>query len=228
MNIIIDLAVVLIIGLFVFLSAKKGFVKSVVETVGFVAAIVIAFSFSGTISEWGYNTFIEPSIIEMVDEQAKDLPSGAEVSVSLDKLPDFVVKNAEKFGLSLDEFSAVNGEEIVANGVETVKETVIGIVKPVSTKIISAVAFVILAVVLVIVANFLAKVINKLFSFSVIGTVNRVLGGILGAVKGLAIATVICMLIAFLAGLGGGFLIFTDEVINSTFLFKTLANIFTF
>lgn len=227
MFILIDLVVLAIIGLFVFISAKKGFVKTFVETVGFVVAIVLAFSISGSVSEWAYNSFIEPPIMASVDEKLSDVPSGAQISVGLDDLPDFVVENAEKFGLSLEDFGN-NGEDTIADGVEAVKQSVSDIVKPIATKIISALAFLILAIILIIAFKLLAKVLNKLFSFSVIGVANRLLGGILGGIKGVAVVTALCTIISFLATLGGGFLFFTDDVINGTILFKALSNIFTF
>jgi len=235
MSILIDLIVVAVIGIFVFISAKKGFVKTLIETVGFIAAIVIAFSVSGTVSEWAYTSYVEPAVVQAVEdkinsaveEQKEKLPEGAQISVGIEDLPDYIVENAEKLGVSLEAFEA-RGEEAVAESIETAKETAVSIVKPIATKVVAIIAFIVLAIVLIIVFKFLAKVLNKLFSFSIIGVANRVLGGVLGGVKGVVIVTIVCTVLAFIAGVSGGFLIFTDDVINGTLLFKALANILSF
>ena len=51
MSYILDAIIILIVLFYVFISAKKGFVRTLIEVVGFVAAIVIAFTVSTPIAE---------------------------------------------------------------------------------------------------------------------------------------------------------------------------------
>ena len=46
MNIILDIIIVAIVVICVFLSAKRGFTRTIIELVGFVAAILIAINLS--------------------------------------------------------------------------------------------------------------------------------------------------------------------------------------
>ena len=64
MGIILDLIILAIIVIFAFLSAKKGFVRTLIELVGFFLAIFIASSISPAISNGVYDKFIEPAIVD--------------------------------------------------------------------------------------------------------------------------------------------------------------------
>ena len=65
-----------------------------------------------------------------------------------------------------------------------------------------------------------------MFSFSVIGSLNRTLGGILGAVKGIVFVLIACMVISLIISFTGKpFFIFTEENINNTYIFKFFTDI---
>lgn len=224
MSIVIDLILVAIILLFALISAKRGFVKVLVETVGFVAAIIVAFTVSTPLAETTYDKLIEPPVVKAavnaVGESAEHEAWNA--------LPDFLMNNS-LFGEELNSFTQKISQNI-SEGTETaVKNASQEIVKPIAVKIIGLLYSVILVIVLTILVKFLAKIINSMFSFSVVGTLNRTLGGVLGAVKGIIIAIVFCMLISLILTLSGKpFLIFNQNDIDNTYLFKFLTQIFSF
>lgn len=223
MSIIIDLILVAIILLFVLISAKRGFMKVLIETVGFIAAVVVAFTVSTPLAELTYDKIIEPPVIEAavnaVGESAEHEAWNA--------LPDFLINSENAFfGTTVNSFT----EKITANissGVEnSVKTASKEIVKPIATKILGLLYSVILVIVLSIVAKFLAKILNKLFSFSFVGKINRTLGGVLGLIKGSVIVVILCAVISLILSFTGKpFLIFSEDTINQTYLFKFLTNI---
>ena len=221
MWVVIDLILVAVILIFALISAKRGFVKVLVETVGFIAAVVVAFTISTPLAEVTYDKIIEPPVVKAavnaVGESAEHEAWNA--------LPEFLMNN-DIFGTQINSFT----EKITANlslGVETaVKTASQDIVKPVATKIFSLLYSVILVLVLSILVKFLAKLINGMFSFSVIGSLNRTLGGILGAVKGIVFVLIACMVISLIISFTGKpFLIFTEENINNTYIFKFFTDI---
>ena len=59
MSIILDLIIVAIVLFFVITSAKRGFVKTVLDVVAFFLALYISVSFSGVLAEGIYNIFIK-------------------------------------------------------------------------------------------------------------------------------------------------------------------------
>ena len=221
MSILLDVIVVLIVLFFVVLSAKKGFVRTLIEVVGFVAAIVIAFTISTPIAEVAYDTFVYPSIAEIVDESGKDSIDDAADAVWED-LPGFFT-DSSYFEVSKDTATDVAKDEFSNNSDSIAKSISDSMVKPTAVKLISVFVSFILVMVLLFLAKILAKYINKLFTFSFVGEINKILGGVLGIVKGAAIAVVFCLVISLILSFTkDGFLIFTYDAINSSYIFKFL------
>lgn len=225
MNIVLDLIVLGIILLCILISARKGFVKVLVETVGFIAAIVIAFSVSSPLADLAYDKVIEPPIIEAAVNSAGE---NAEQEAK-NALPGFI-DNESSFGSSVVNDFTQSIKQNISAGTETaVKSASQQIVKPVAVKILSLLFSVILILVLMIVVKFLARLLNKMFSFSIVGKLNRALGGLVGVFKGVGFAMIFCMLISLLLSFTGKpFLIFSQENINNTYLFKFLTEIIPF
>lgn len=225
MSIFIDLIVIAIIILMAVISAKRGFVRVAVEVAGFVAAVILVFSVNGPLANLTYDKVIEPPIVNSVEKITQE-----NVTVSLDAtweaLPDFITSNADKLGISkenLNQNISENAEQTTEGIVKSISGEVL---KPIIVNILKAVYAIIMMVVLIILVKFLARVINKLFSFSVIGKTNTALGGVLGAVKGLIIAWLFCSVVYLIISLTeNGIWIFNNENIENTYIFKYLMNV---
>lgn len=225
MSWVIDIIALAIIVLCILISAKKGFVKTIVEFVGFIAAIVIAFTVSTPIAGMLYDNIVEPPIITAVCEQAED-KSAEVVDSTLGALPGFLAESAENFGLSTDMLSnSIN--ENMGEGLETaIQTTSKNLIRPIFVKLIGLIIAIILFLVLIIVVKLLAKVINKLFSFSIIGKVNRSLGGVIGVIKGLIYALLFCAVISLIVSFSeNGFLIFNEESVSNSLTYTVLTKI---
>lgn len=225
MHLVIDLIVLAIIVLNVILSSKNGFVKTLIELVGFVLAIVISLSVSSPIAGFIYDKTVEPAIVSSVTEKVSDSADNASEQLWI-SLPSFIKNNAEKLGLTSDKIA----EDFENNSKDNIKQTATKIsqdaVKPVFVKIISVAVAAVLFIILMLVVKFLAKFINKLFSFSIVGKLNTTLGAVLGFGKGVLIAIAVCMIITFIVSLTTkGFLIFTREAIDKTYIFNFLSGI---
>lgn len=226
MTIVLDLIVLAIILLNVIICHKRGFVKVVIETVGIVAAIILAFTLSSPIANLTYDKIFGPAIVDALTESTANVTEVTAEQV-MEILPKSVVGSADLFGFNLT--SAVESATSTASG--NVSQLIVNLsenaIKPIVVGIIELAATVILFVVLSIIVKMLAKLLNGLFSFSFVGKINHTLGGVIGAVKGVVIAAVFCITVSFLISiLGKGFFIFTAENISGTFIFKYLAEIF--
>lgn len=224
MSLVLDLIVVLIVAFFAFLSAKKGFVYTLIEVTGLIAAIIIAFTFSTPIANGIYDGALQPAVNKtiqsVVDEGAQNVETAVDGVVN--KLPSFLTQS-KLLNFSQDGLvSSLNGQD-TTDSIQIVSTVSNNYIKPALVKLISAVVRVILVVVLFFVVQFVAKFVNKLFTISFVGKINKTLGAILGAVKGLVIATVFCLIISLILSVSKeGFLIFTNETINSSVIFKFL------
>ncbi|MBQ4119183.1 MAG: CvpA family protein [Clostridia bacterium] len=225
MSIIIDLVLIAIIALAVIISAKQGFVRTIVGAVGFVAAVVIAFTVSKPLAEVTYDKLIEPPIVNSISETASGTVTDT-VDGVWNNLPSLITENSERFGFTKE---SIQGS-LTQSTQGDVKETLLSVsqtaIKPIFAELVSTVYAVILIIVLLIVVRFLAKLLNKAFSFSVVGKLNAALGGVIGLVKGLVIALIICEIIVLVVSLTkNGIWIFNNENISNTILFKFLTNI---
>ncbi len=220
MNIVLDLIILAIVIVTIYLSTKKGFVKVLVETVGFILAIVIAFTVSTPLAEATYDKFIEPSIIQSAEKTIQN-DEGIEKEV-WENIPDFITKNAENFGISEDSFSQTINENISLGTKKAVTVASQNVIKPVCVSLVSMIYGVILTTVLFIVVKFAAKFLNKLFSFSLVGKLNRILGGVLGVFKGVAFAVLFVVIVSFLVSINGKLFNITIQDIEKTFLFKEI------
>lgn len=228
MGIVLDLIIIAIILIFCLISAKKGFVKTVVEAVGIVAAIILSFTVSSPLAGTTYDKIIEPPILSAVSVETTESSQTA-VQNMWDSMPKFIVKNADRLSLNSESITQSFGEDI-SQGVETaVKSASQNVVKPIAVKILGIIYSVIIFVVLWVIFRFLAKIINKLFSFSLVGKANRILGGIVGILKGTVIALVFSLVISVIVSFTqNGFLIFTPQNIDSSYIFKLLTEIAPF
>lgn len=229
--IVLDLIVVAIVAFCIISSAKRGFVRTIVEAIGFILAAYIAFSVSGSVAESVYNNKIEPAIVSAVEEKTHSLATNTveeTVNGIWDELPAIVKNSGEFFGVDADSLpSTITGEiNNSLNITEVAKTTAQKAVKPVAVPLIKSVLGMVIFGALTFVVKLLARVINKMFKLPLIGGLNRALGGVLGLIKGVVFAAIVCIAIStFIAITGKGFWIFTSENIDSSLLFGLLANI---
>lgn len=223
MNFILDIIILAVIIITALLSARRGFVRTVIEVAGFIAAIFIASSLSVPLSSATYRSLIEKPLVSAVSTSADSSAQGITESV-WDALPGFVTDNAEKFGFSRETLAQKLGDNI-GNGAENAVQTAAdSLVKPAVTRLLGGLYFALLFIVLTFVVRFLARLINKMFSFSLVGSLNRALGGVIGAVKGMIFAFVLCAVILLAVRINGGSLWFiNDAVISNSILFRFFA-----
>lgn len=216
MSIIVDLIAVGIIVLFAVISAKKGFVRSLIEVIGFILEIIFIGKLSPYLANITYDKFLEPSILNSIG----NMESGG--AVELPQLPKFVsTLLGNNFDLSA--LQNIINENISAGVTDAVAKASQEVIKPIIANILSLLYAVILTVVLMFLVKIIAKVVNKIFSFSIVGKVNRMLGGLMGIVKGVAVVAIICTVISSLFALSPeGFWILTPGVAARSVAFKLL------
>ena len=221
---IIDLILLIIIGLFVFLSAKRGFVRVVVEAVGFIAAVILTLTVCTPLANTTYDKIIEPRVIKAANEEINNNLDEAVDSV-IDKLPDFLKNYIIESGVT-DEMITENQDLISDSTEDYVKDISQNTVKPIAVSVLSSIYSAIILTLSLVLVKILARVLNKGFSFSIVGKANTALGGVCGAVKGIAVVFVICFIINLLVPITeNGIWIFNSENIEKTYIFRFLISL---
>lgn len=215
-SIILDLIAVGIIVVFSVLSAKKGFVRSLIEVIGFILELLFVGKFSPYLANLTYDKFVEPSILNSIG----NVESGG--IVQLPQLPKFVTTLLGN-DFDLSSLQNIINENISAGVTDAVAEASQQVIKPIVANILSLLYTVILTVVLMFLIKIIAKVVNKIFSFSIVGTANRILGSVMGIVKGVAVVAIICTVVSSLFTISpAGFWILTPNVVAGSVAFKLL------
>ena len=219
MGIVLDLIVVAIIGLTAFLAAKKGFIRTLIEFVGFILAIVLAINLSSLLAGITYDGAIKPSVTESIVTSVEE--AGGEV---YDNLPGFVTSVLESTGVDKDDVKAKAGESSVETA-ERISDTV---VKPEAVKVLKVAYTIPLFLVLLIAVKFLARFLNSIFKGAILGGANKVLGAVFGGAKGILYAIIFTFIALFLATMfSDGILIFSKDALSNSFICKFILSIFS-
>lgn len=216
MNYLLDLIVVLIILVSAVLAAKKGFVRTLIELVGFLLAVVISVSLSSYIADAVYSDYVKPNVVEAVFETIENKSENA-----LESMPAFVLGIAEKAGLDDD---SVHKElsETADDAAARIADTA---VKPIAVSLVKCISMIIIMLILIIAVKFAARFINSFFKGIIFGTANKALGAVLGVAKGTVYAIVFCLISSFIvAFFGVDFLFLTEESISGSIFCEFVQN----
>ena len=198
MSLAIDIILVVIFASFVLTAVKKGFILSLLEFAAVILALVLAYYFSPKVAETANDGFDKEATIKTIETQIEENVSLQETTTQtqllLESIPDYMVSVADFMGVSVDDIKqSVASSKLTSENIAT--ELVEKIAQPIIIGALTALSFVVLAIVLLFVLKFLAQIIAKIFKIPVIKTVNKLLGGILGACKGFAVVLFICTIL---------------------------------
>lgn len=225
MSIALDIILIVIFAAFVLTAAKKGFVKTLLELVAFAAALVLSYQFSPVVAQGAYDGFVKESMIssieEQIDENFNTSTAAKKAEVTLEALPDFMVSLASSAGVEINDIKAkIASEKFSSQNIAT--ELVEKVAEPIVIGAMTIVIFMILAIILIFALKVVAHLISKLFDVPLIGTANKILGGALGACKGVVVLLFICTILDFLFAKGDGEL---SVAVNDSFVIGLLDNI---
>ncbi len=225
MNIILDVILLTIFVAFVFTAAKKGFMLSLLELIAVIVALSLSYQFSPVVAQAAYDNIVEEKLVETVeteiDENLNISSSTTQAEMVLESMPGFMVSFASSVGIELDEVKAkITSETFSAENLAT--ELVEKIAQPIVVAALTAISFLLLSAVLMFALKWVASLLSKIFKLPLLGTVNKALGGVLGACKGVMVIIFISTILKVLFA-GGDSEIST--AVNSSYIVGLLDNI---
>ncbi len=225
MSIILDVILLTVFAAFIFTAAKKGFMLSLLELISVIVALTLSYQFSPVVAQAAYDNIVEESIIETVetqiDENLNISSSTAQAEMVLESMPGFMVSFASSLGIEFEEVKAkITSETFSAENLAT--ELVDKIAQPIVVTALTAISFLLLSAVLLFALKWVAGLLSKIFKLPLIGTVNKVLGGVLGACKGVMVIIFISTILKVLFA-GGESEIST--MVNGSYVVGLLDNI---
>lgn len=209
-SIILDIVFLAIILLCVIIGIRRGAIKTVLSVVAFLIAVYLAYIIATPFASFLCGKFVEPKIIESVNISISDSSKSIE-----DALPDFIVKNSDKLGIEIGELNSFNSSSFVKASIT-----------PVIVEIASAILMILLFVILAFFLTLTVRIINKLINLSIFGGLNKFLGGIFGAISGVIVVFVLCILLKNAVLLWGNVLSFIDSTtLNGSKIYNLLIGI---
>ena len=99
---ILDLLVIAIVAYYAYISAKRGFVRTLIELVGFVAIFLIITKAGAPLSESLFKAAFRGPVLSKV-QTTLDESAVSSVEAVTEALPGFVVNGAAFLGIDIDE-----------------------------------------------------------------------------------------------------------------------------
>lgn len=185
---IIDIILIVVFAGCIIDGRKKGFVKMILSVVATVIALFIAKEYAEPVANWINESFVHGRIVESISRAISDSVGSGAAAIA-NALPDYIVRAAEAIGLSAKEITADLGSDVTS--VQAAEQICTAVEGAFIVPAIKIVSFFIIFAIGSAVLNFAASFINGIFKLPLIKSVNKLLGAILGGVKGLIAVLII-------------------------------------
>lgn len=217
MSIFLDIATVAILAYIIYRSYKKGLVRVIIEVIGYLASLIIAYFLSSSVGGWIYTLLLKPVVSDHVSD-AISQQTAAQSSQLASQLSGY----AQFFSLGGGDPNQVIGDALKAGGGSATNTIMDTLVAPVLMSVGRIIAFVIIFAICMIVVRLIARAADVVFKIPLIRQINELGGAAVGAVKAVLVMFVVCTLVTI------SLPIFsmqekppiTNNTIDSTYVFK--------
>jgi uncharacterized membrane protein required for colicin V production len=216
MQIVLDLLLLAVFGLFVFIGWWRGFLKAVLGLGRLILSVILTILLGPGVSAWIDRTFINPPVYEAIHKKLTELATEVAntaqggVDALTEKIPamfkDYV--DLENVNPAADVYALADEWSLsVAGGISKVIATVIGYI------LLFALCFVILTVLIFI----MGKLVDRI---RFIRTTDKVLGLILGVANGALIVLLVSTILGAILPLMG-----QEGIVDQSFMIRLSAGI---
>lgn len=199
MPLILDVLVIFLLCYCTYRGYRSGFLKTVVNFLGYIISLAVAFAGSRILSEWitaGSRGYFLNFVTERMDFSA-----GADSIAEQwnQAMPASLIKAAEFLGIHVDK---INPDAAVSEIAGNVTDHV---VMPIVGWLVQGILFLLLFGICCFLVRKLASALGVVRRVPLIGSVNALLGGIIGCLQCFVFLMIITSAISLIFGLTGGF-----------------------
>ena len=196
---ILDGILVLIFASFIFIGRKKGFIKTVFSLIVTVISVIVAKEYSPAVAQWVNDNFIHEMGVEWLTRVISDNISSGTQAVA-NAIPQ-VISDAVATFTNTSVEAMLSGVAASAEIAEIAEKIYTAAENAFILTVISAIAFLVIFIASNAILSLGVSVINIIAKLPVIKSINKLMGGLLGAIKGAIGVTVICQVLASVAKL---------------------------
>lgn len=208
MTVVLDIILVCLFVVLVATAAKKGFVLTVLEVIAIIAALFCASYISEPVAQSSYDVFLKGNIVKTVNSEISEKQVSANIGdIAFDAIPQYAIDFAECASVDTQALKT-DINNTISNAVNSGKLDELGdiveekCVRPIAVPAIRIILFLIIFVVALLVFRLIAAALSKTVKLPLVGTLDTVLGGLLGAVRGAAVLLVISTLLVTMLSSG--------------------------
>lgn len=220
----IDIILLIVIAVTALISAKRGFIWSVLNLGAILLSSILSKVLAAPASQLFYNYFLHGKIMTELD---RVLPAGSVsgqigegIESVLSELPVPVIAIAKQYGLYPD-FSG-GTQVLTVEGIE--QDYIVPIVTGVLTIIATVILFIIFSAIFKIVAGAVNHNLSDKKKHKFISKSNTLLGAVFGALKGVVVVVIICVALNLISPAFGGDTL--TPLVDGSFFCGVIAKLF--
>ena len=214
---VFDAVLVLVFVSAVLEGRRRGFAVTALSFIASVISIIAAKEYSEPLAQWANNSFVYESIVNKLTDISSNLGSGTETVIGA--LPSYIVNAAREMGVSVESLiGQLASDASVANVAE---EITAAAEKSVILPLLNMVAFLVIFAVGKALLGIGARVIGLAAKLPVIRHIDKAIGAVGGALKGLIAVVIVSVVLYTVAGVAGD----TEfgKAVNDTFMVQRIA-----
>ncbi|MGI5893374.1 MAG: CvpA family protein [Candidatus Merdivicinus sp.] len=222
-SILLDVIFAVTVIWIIYTAYRQGFLQSVVRTLGYLAAVIIAFFGGRMLSEACYQLFfrdrLRASLETALLESAEGNNFSEKISATIEALPKLVQNLLETAGMGPDALADRLSGSMEQSAHELSGMILETILHPLIATLLYGICFLVLFSAVMILVRCLAKAARGVRHIPLVGSVNSLLGAAMGLIQALAIWFVISAVLEFIIGMTGGTEWLNRQTISDSFLF---------
>ncbi len=212
--IIIDLALIVVIVATVLFYVRKGFMAGLLDLVGNLLSLILAWVVSGRVSPGLFENFFKEGLIEKMADAIQQQGAAGVASV-LDNLSGLLPQ-------SLSEQLTVSLDQILNSGAPDIAQRIVDhIVTPLVVPLITVILFFATFILCKLVVSLLVAILTNVNRIPVLGGVNRTLGILVGLVAGVInVVLILCLLWAIVAITNSNLPGLNDSALSGSYFYQ--------
>lgn len=200
---VLDIILVAAMALTVFLGYRRGFLRTMIQLVGWVAALVVALTLSTPAATFTFDTFFAKGIETQLTETFNGIAGepSAMLEGLVEKLPSPIGTALENNPHLLETLE--NLDESAADTAQSLAVSVANtVVRPLVVSLLQFLIFLVLFLLLLVVIRLLEKLVKPIRKLPLIRQADAILGAVLGALKGVVFVMLLTALLQWLVTMG--------------------------
>ncbi len=204
------------VSVFTVSGYKHGFVRALISLLGAIFSLGIAVYLSSIISNYIYMNFIQPGLLEKVNDIILSEPQ--EIREKFESIPKIILNGFESYGIT---FEKIN--HIIINDKVNAAGLIVELFSPIMINFIKVISTTFLFSVFIVLVRIVTKTIGKLFKLPILRQIDGLLGAVFGFFKGCVVLMILMLFLRIvLPSMSKEPYVLSEENIDKTYFFKGL------